>query len=185
MHSAAPGPLGAGDAARSAHEWKGFAKFSMAALPREDTASGFAVYHTAIGDGWLNQDEKLAGGYESDPQRRTPLLLAAGELGSARRASASRATAAARPGRPRSRRRPRFPPPARHSGRWPVRLRLRGLPEPCLRRTAGASVNSENTFPAPQNAEREMVLISRWLGLVQILHQKIRVTMEFPDRFPG
>jgi HK97 family phage portal protein len=34
-----------------------FAKFSMAALLRGDTASRFAAYHTAIGDGWMNQDE--------------------------------------------------------------------------------------------------------------------------------
>jgi HK97 family phage portal protein len=34
-----------------------FAKFSMAALLRGDTASRYAAYHTAIGDGWLCQDE--------------------------------------------------------------------------------------------------------------------------------
>lgn len=34
-----------------------FAKFSMAALLRGDTASRFAAYHTAIGDGWMCQDE--------------------------------------------------------------------------------------------------------------------------------
>jgi HK97 family phage portal protein len=34
-----------------------FAKFSMAVLLRGDTASRFASYHTAIGDGWLSQDE--------------------------------------------------------------------------------------------------------------------------------
>jgi len=37
-----------------------FAKFSMAALLRGDTASRYAAYHTAIGDGWLNQDETRA-----------------------------------------------------------------------------------------------------------------------------
>jgi HK97 family phage portal protein len=37
-----------------------FAKFSMAALLRGDTASRFAAYHTAIGDGWLSQDETRA-----------------------------------------------------------------------------------------------------------------------------
>lgn len=37
-----------------------FAKFSMAALLRGDTASRFEAYHTAIGDGWLNQDETRA-----------------------------------------------------------------------------------------------------------------------------
>ncbi len=37
-----------------------FPKFSMAALLRGDTASRFAAYHTAIGDGWLNQDETRA-----------------------------------------------------------------------------------------------------------------------------
>jgi HK97 family phage portal protein len=36
---------------------KYFAKFSMAALLRGDTASRFAAYHVAIGDGWMNQDE--------------------------------------------------------------------------------------------------------------------------------
>lgn len=36
---------------------KYFAKFSMAALLRGDTASRFAAYHVAIGDGWLCQDE--------------------------------------------------------------------------------------------------------------------------------
>jgi HK97 family phage portal protein len=39
---------------------KYFAKFSMAALLRGDTASRFNAYHTAIGDGWLNQDEVRA-----------------------------------------------------------------------------------------------------------------------------
>lgn len=39
---------------------KYFAKFSMAALLRGDTASRFAAYHTAIGDGWLSQDEVRA-----------------------------------------------------------------------------------------------------------------------------
>lgn len=34
-----------------------FAKFSMAALLRGDTASRFAAYHIALGDGLLNQDE--------------------------------------------------------------------------------------------------------------------------------
>ncbi len=34
-----------------------FAKFSLAALLRGDTASRYAAYHTAIGDGWLSQDE--------------------------------------------------------------------------------------------------------------------------------
>lgn len=34
-----------------------FAKFSLAALLRGDTASRYAAYHTAIGDGWLCQDE--------------------------------------------------------------------------------------------------------------------------------
>jgi len=37
-----------------------FAKFSMAALLRGDTASRFSAYHTAIGDGWMNQDEVRA-----------------------------------------------------------------------------------------------------------------------------
>jgi HK97 family phage portal protein len=37
-----------------------FAKFSMAALLRGDTASRFAAYHTAIGDGWMSQDEVRA-----------------------------------------------------------------------------------------------------------------------------
>lgn len=37
-----------------------FAKFSMAALLRGDTASRYAAYHTAIGDGWLCQDEVRA-----------------------------------------------------------------------------------------------------------------------------
>jgi HK97 family phage portal protein len=37
-----------------------FAKFSMGALLRGDTASRFAAYHTAIGDGWLCQDEVRA-----------------------------------------------------------------------------------------------------------------------------
>ena len=37
-----------------------FAKFSMAALLRGDTASRYAAYHTAIGDGWLCQDEARA-----------------------------------------------------------------------------------------------------------------------------
>lgn len=39
---------------------KYFAKFSMAALLRGDTASRYAAYHTAIGDGWLCQDEARA-----------------------------------------------------------------------------------------------------------------------------
>jgi HK97 family phage portal protein len=39
---------------------KYFAKFSMAALLRGDTASRFAAYHQAIGDGWMNQDEVRA-----------------------------------------------------------------------------------------------------------------------------
>ena len=39
---------------------KYFAKFSMAALLRGDTASRFNAYHTAIGDGWLSQDEVRA-----------------------------------------------------------------------------------------------------------------------------
>lgn len=34
-----------------------FAKFSLAALLRGDTASRFAAYHQAIGDGWMSQDE--------------------------------------------------------------------------------------------------------------------------------
>ncbi len=37
-----------------------FAKFSMGALLRGDTASRYAAYHTAIGDGWLCQDEARA-----------------------------------------------------------------------------------------------------------------------------
>lgn len=39
---------------------KYFAKFSMAALLRGDTASRFAAYHVAIGDGWMSQDETRA-----------------------------------------------------------------------------------------------------------------------------
>jgi len=39
---------------------KYFAKFSMAALLRGDTASRYAAYHTAIGDGWMCQDEVRA-----------------------------------------------------------------------------------------------------------------------------
>ena len=39
---------------------KYFAKFSMAALLRGDTASRFNAYHIAIGDGWLSQDETRA-----------------------------------------------------------------------------------------------------------------------------
>lgn len=37
-----------------------FAKFSMGALLRGDTASRYAAYHTAIGDGWMCQDEARA-----------------------------------------------------------------------------------------------------------------------------
>lgn len=37
-----------------------FSKFFMAALLRGDTASRYAAYHQAIGDGWLNQDEARA-----------------------------------------------------------------------------------------------------------------------------
>lgn len=39
---------------------KYFAKFSMAALLRGDTASRIAAYHLAIGDGWMCQDEVRA-----------------------------------------------------------------------------------------------------------------------------
>lgn len=34
-----------------------YSKFSLAALLRGDTASRYAAYHTAIGDGWISQDE--------------------------------------------------------------------------------------------------------------------------------
>jgi HK97 family phage portal protein len=37
-----------------------FSKFSLAALLRGDTAARFAAYHTAIGDGWMCQDEARA-----------------------------------------------------------------------------------------------------------------------------
>src|SRR6185503_5516121 len=37
-----------------------FAKFSMGALLRGDTASRFSAYHTAIGDGWMSQGEARA-----------------------------------------------------------------------------------------------------------------------------
>lgn len=37
-----------------------FAKFSMSALLRGDTASRFAAYHVAIGDGWMCQDDVRA-----------------------------------------------------------------------------------------------------------------------------
>lgn len=37
-----------------------FAKFFMAALLRGDTASRYAAYHQAIGDGWMNQNEVRA-----------------------------------------------------------------------------------------------------------------------------
>ena len=39
---------------------KYFSKFFMAALLRGDTASRFAAYHQAIGDGWMCQDEVRA-----------------------------------------------------------------------------------------------------------------------------
>jgi HK97 family phage portal protein len=39
---------------------KYFAKFSLAALLRGDTASRYSAYHIAIGDGWLCQDEVRA-----------------------------------------------------------------------------------------------------------------------------
>lgn len=37
-----------------------YPKFSLAALLRGDTASRYAAYHTAIGDGWLSQDDVRA-----------------------------------------------------------------------------------------------------------------------------